>query len=63
MDSPDKPKDLVNYDKTWRMVICINPGHETVRFDTNQTGTIKCPLCESPMVVEVATRLTAHELD
>jgi hypothetical protein len=47
------PKNLINKDRTWRTVICLSPTHETVKFETNETGDIRCPLCESLMVVEV----------
>ncbi len=50
------PKDRWNYEKTWKMVICINPDHETVKFETNEVGSILCPVCESIMVVEVKPR-------
>lgn len=53
MVSPSNPLDLINYERTWREVICINPGHEIVKFDTNEVGNIRCPICESPMVTFV----------
>lgn len=43
-------RDLINYNRTWRTVKCINPNHSTVQFDTNQIGDIRCPMCESLMV-------------
>ena len=49
---PNK-ESLINKERTWRTVICLNPNHETVRLNTNQIGDIKCPLCESLMVVEI----------
>lgn len=54
--------NLINFDKTWRIVLCLNPDHETVRFETNEIGTIKCPLCESPTVVEVKPVVKVDEL-
>jgi len=45
--------DLINRDRTWRDVICLNPDHATIQFATNDTGNIKCPMCESTMVVVV----------
>lgn len=50
--------DLINRERTWKEVICLNPGHQTVKFDTNDTGTIKCPICKSPMVVFVKSVIT-----
>lgn len=63
--SDSNNKDLINYDRTWRTVICINPGHETVQFDSNQIGEIRCPLCESLMVkvVKSILREIRNELD
>ena len=51
MEHPNK--DLINTERTWRTVVCISPTHELVRFDTNQVGTIRCPLCNSLMVTEI----------
>lgn len=45
--------ELINKDRTWRTVICLNPTHSTIQFDTNGIGTIKCPICESPMVTVI----------
>lgn len=49
----NKPGNLINYDRTWRTVICINPDHATVQFDSNEIGNIPCPICESLMVVVI----------
>lgn len=60
----NEPKSLVNKDRTWRTIICINPNHEIVKFPTNEIGIIRCPICESPMVTLVQTVLVQdNELD
>ena len=46
-------EDLINYDRTWRTMICINPDHETLKFNTNKVGNIKCPICDHLMIKEV----------
>lgn len=51
MEYPDL--DLINKDRTWRTMVCLNLVHETVKFDTNDVGDIKCPTCKSVMVVVV----------
>lgn len=57
-------KDLINYERTWRTVICLSPTHETIQFDSNEIGTIRCPMCESPMVVLIRPAVVIkHELD
>lgn len=57
MTYPFKGQDLINKHKTWRTVICINPDHATVQFDTNDIGNIQCPICESTMVTLVRSVL------
>ena len=44
---------LINTERTWRWVICINPKHETIRFRTNEVGNIECPICLTLMVTEI----------
>lgn len=52
----NEQKNLINKDKTWRYMVCLNPNHNlTIRLRTNEIGDIKCPICESLMVVEVKT--------
>jgi len=49
-----QPKqNLINYDRTWKTMVCINPLHELIKFDTNQIGDVKCPLCANLMVVVI----------
>jgi len=53
---------LINKDRTWRTVICLNPDHEIVKFETNEIGNIHCPICYSLMVVEIKPRfITPNE--
>lgn len=62
-DDEDKPKkELINYDRTWRDVICLNPDHATIQFGTNEIGTITCPMCNSPMVTVVKSVVNTNEL-
>lgn len=58
MTYPFKGIDLLNRDRMWRDVICLNPDHATVQFQTNEIGTIKCPMCESIMVTVVKPVIT-----
>lgn len=54
--------NLINRNKTWRNVICLNPRHETIQLHTNEIGTISCPICGGAMVVLVRP-VIEHELD
>lgn len=45
-------KKLINTEKTWKIVVCLNPKHDTIRFKTNEIG-IECPLCRTLMVTEI----------
>ena len=54
--------NLINYDKTWRIVVCINPNHDTVRFNTNKIGNIFCPTCGHLMIVEIKSSLV-YDMD
>lgn len=56
-------QDLINYEKTWKTVICINPDHATVKFETNEIGDIRCPLCNFTMVTEVRPVVIIQEKD
>lgn len=56
-------QSLINKDRTWKTVLCFNPNHETVRFETNEIGDIKCPICESLMVCEIKTPLQGIKND
>lgn len=51
-------KDLINFDRTWRRVICINPDHELIQFNTNSIGNICCPVCGHLMIVEIKPLFT-----
>jgi hypothetical protein len=44
---------LINKDRTWKTIICLNPTHSTVQFETNEIGGIKCPICEALMITIV----------
>jgi hypothetical protein len=58
-----EPKeDLINRERTWRTIICLNPEHDTLRFSTNETGNIPCPVCEELMVTEVIPKWNINEL-
>ena len=46
-------KKLINMERTWRFIICINPKHELIRFRTNEVGNIDCPICRELMVTEI----------
>lgn len=46
-------KDLINKERTWKNVICLNPDHDTMEFRTNRIGNIHCPICDMIMVVVV----------
>jgi hypothetical protein len=49
----NKPNDLINYDRTYRTMICLNPNHDTFKYITNKVGDIKCSICDALMVVLV----------
>jgi uncharacterized Zn finger protein (UPF0148 family) len=34
-------------------MICLNPKHNLVKFDTNKIGDILCPTCGAKMVTEI----------
>ncbi len=51
-----KKDDKWNYERTWKTVICLNPDHELIRYETNEVGNIPCPICDSLMVVEIKPR-------
>jgi hypothetical protein len=56
--------ELINYDRTWRYVVCLNPEHETVKFETNDIGDILCPTCKELMVVEIKPKVViVYETD
>ena len=46
-------ESLINYDRMWRTMVCLNPKHDIVKFRTNEIGNIHCPTCKSIMVVEL----------
>ena len=46
-------KKLINTERTWRFIMCLNPKHETIRFRTNEVGNIECPICHELMVTEI----------
>lgn len=46
-------EDLINYERTNRIIICLNPNHDTIRFPTNLVGNIECPICRKLMVTEI----------
>lgn len=48
-----KKEDLINRERTWRNVICLNTKHDTLSFRTNRIGDINCPICQELMVTEV----------
>ena len=47
--------NLINYDRTWKTVICLNPKHETITVETNHVGNIPCPKCGHLMVAIIRT--------
>jgi transcription elongation factor Elf1 len=53
--------EMINKNKTWKVVICLNPNHITLRFKTNEIGNIECPICGSLMVVELKTNFIELE--
>jgi hypothetical protein len=58
------PKDsLINYERTRRIIICINPAHETIRFVTNQVGDLECPICRNLMVTEIRPAIEIVDLE
>lgn len=62
-ERPEK-SSLINYERTWRTVRCMNPEHEgSLQYETNEVGDITCPMCNSPMVTLVKPIVKTHELD
>ena len=51
MNQPNE--NLINFERTWKNVICLNPAHDTLSFRTNREGDIKCTICQNLMVTEV----------
>lgn len=43
---------LINTERTWKFVVCLNPKHDTIRFKTNEIR-IECPICRTPMITEI----------
>jgi len=54
--------EMINKDRTWRDIICLNPTHSTVTFRTNQTGRINCPICTNAMVTVLNISLVTDEM-
>ena len=44
---------LINTERTWRWIICINPKHELIRLWTNEIGNLDCPICRELMITEI----------
>lgn len=55
-------ENLINKERTWKTVICLNPSHETLKFKTNDIGDIKCPTCKATMIVEIKF-MTLYNVD
>lgn len=63
MTSPSDPKpSLINLDRMKRTVVCINPTHNTVTFDTMSIEP-RCPICENLMVTVVKSALSGEIID
>jgi len=56
-------ENLVNFERTWRIMVCLNPSHDIVKFRTNKVGSIHCPTCEATMVVEVKFNDFCYDMD
>lgn len=56
-------ESLINYDKTWRVMVCLNPKHDIVKFKTNSVGNIECPTCHAIMVREIKPMIEEMELE
>ncbi len=64
LSEKQKNDTLINYERTWRTVICLNPSHDTVQFNSNEIGTIGCPTCGEAMVVLIKPVIVIkNELD
>jgi hypothetical protein len=51
-------EDLINYERMFRDVVCINPEHdEVIVINTNEIKP-RCPACDNLMVVVVRSALT-----
>ena len=54
----DKPS-LINLDRMFRNLICENPTHPLVKWNTNELQP-KCPICNNIMVAEIKSALTGE---
>ena len=53
---------LINYERTGRQVICVNPTHPTITVFTKETQP-KCPICTNVMVNLIKSALTGEVID
>lgn len=54
-DTPEKVYKL-NTDRMYRQLICLNPTHSTIEFESNEAQP-KCPICGNTMVTVVKSLL------
>lgn len=55
-------ESLINYERTWRTMICLNPKHDIVKFKTNAIGNIICSTCKHIMVVEIKSIIIVEDM-
>lgn len=55
-------KQLINTERTWRFILCLNTKHELIRFRTNEIGNLECPLCRELMITEIVSPININNI-